>query len=157
MPFLHSSLLVPGPMGFRLLSTDMLHLYPSSTLGKATNRVVENRDAIVNYSADILFHTPTPCAILVARLPHIGIPSAQSVHQNKILTTAITAVQSPQIPPPLRPVWTVYTFPPPAPLRALAASLRANTARHFRPTKIAAAPPKAAMTSGARDGLDKGC
>lgn len=77
------------------------------------------------------------------------------MHQIQIFTTVTSTAETPQIPPPLRPVWTVYTFPPPAPLRSLAASLRANTARHFRPTKIAAAPPKAAITSGARDGLER--
>lgn len=115
---------------------------------------VVRRDAIIDYSANILFH-PTSRVIFAARLPLTGILPAQSMHPIHIFTTATSTVRSPQIPPPLRPVWTVYTFPPPAPLRSLAASLRANTARHFRPTKIAAAPPKAAITSGARDGLER--
>lgn len=118
------------------------------------NCEVVRRDAITDYSANILFH-PTSRVIFVARLPLTGIPPAQAMHPIHIFTTATSTVPTLQIPPPLRPVWTVYTFPPPAPLRSLAASLRANTARHFRPTKIAAAPPKAAITSGARDGLER--
>ena len=70
-----ASLLVPGAIAFHLL-VDRDAVFIPVVDKKKQCREVERRDAIIDYSANILCHPTPPRPSFVTRLPLTGIPPA---------------------------------------------------------------------------------